>query len=138
MTADPGALLPVALHAADAARELMLTGPQTITEKSDRDLVSDVDLAIERAIRAYLRQATPDIGFLGEEEGQSGDSASGWLWTLDPIDGTSNYVTLPSGVVNGPTIGFVARGVGLSAALGLIGVAGAVIALLGPRLGSRA
>jgi fucose permease len=42
------------------------------------------------------------------------------------------------GVVNGPTIGFVARAVGLSAALGVIGVAGAVIALLGPRLGSRA
>lgn len=42
------------------------------------------------------------------------------------------------GVVNGPTIGFVARGVGLSAALGVIGVAGAVIALLGPRLGSSA
>ena len=90
MTADPGALLPVALHAADAARDLMLAGPQTVTEKSDRDLVSDVDLAIERAIRGYLQEATPDIGFLGEEEGQSGD-ASGWLWTLDPIDGTSNY-----------------------------------------------
>jgi fucose permease len=42
------------------------------------------------------------------------------------------------GVVNGPTIGFVARGVGLSAALGAIGVAGAVIVLLGPRLGSGA
>jgi fucose permease len=42
------------------------------------------------------------------------------------------------GVVNGPTIGFVARGVGLSPALGVIGVAGGVIALLGPRLGSRA
>jgi fucose permease len=42
------------------------------------------------------------------------------------------------GVVNGPAIGFVARGVGLSAALGVIGVAGAVIALLGPRLGSSA
>jgi fucose permease len=42
------------------------------------------------------------------------------------------------GVVNGPAIGFLARGVGLSAALGLIGVAGAVIALLGPRLGSTA
>ena len=42
------------------------------------------------------------------------------------------------GVVNGPTIGFVARGVGLSAALGVIGIAGAVIALLGPRLGSSA
>ena len=42
------------------------------------------------------------------------------------------------GVVNGPAIGFVARGVGLSAALGVIGIAGAVIALLGPRLGSSA
>jgi myo-inositol-1(or 4)-monophosphatase len=91
MTASPGALLPVALHAADAARDLMRAGPQTVTEKSDRDLVSDVDLAIERAIRGYLQEATPGIGFLGEEEGQSGDAASGWLWTLDPIDGTSNY-----------------------------------------------
>jgi fucose permease len=40
------------------------------------------------------------------------------------------------GVVNGPAIGFLARGVGLTAALGLIGAAGLVIALLGPRLGS--
>ncbi len=39
-------------------------------------------------------------------------------------------------LVNGPAIGFIARGVGLSAALGLVAAAGAVIALLGPRLGS--
>jgi hypothetical protein len=37
-------------------------------------------------------------------------------------------------VVNGPAIGFLARGVGLTAALGLVGAAGLVIALLGPRL----
>jgi fucose permease len=37
-------------------------------------------------------------------------------------------------VVNGPAIGFLARGVGLTAALGLVGVAALVIALLGPRL----
>jgi fucose permease len=42
------------------------------------------------------------------------------------------------GLVNGPVIGFLARGVGLSAALGLVAAAGAVVALLGPRLGSRA
>lgn len=42
------------------------------------------------------------------------------------------------GLVNGPAIGFLARGVGLSGALGLIAVAGALVALLGPRLGSRA
>jgi fucose permease len=39
-------------------------------------------------------------------------------------------------VVNGPAIGFLARGVGLTGALGLLGGAGLVIALLGPRLGS--
>jgi predicted MFS family arabinose efflux permease len=38
------------------------------------------------------------------------------------------------GVVNGPAIGFLARGVGLTAALSLIAVAGALIAMLGPRL----
>jgi hypothetical protein len=41
------------------------------------------------------------------------------------------------GLVNGPLIGFLARGVGLSAALGLLVVGGAVVALFGPRLGSR-
>ncbi len=44
-----------------------------------------------QAHRAHLAEATPDIGFLGEEEGQSGRPAGGWLWTLDPIDGTSNF-----------------------------------------------
>lgn len=90
MTDDPGSLLPIALQAAATAADLIRTRPATITEKSDRDLVSDVDLAIEREVRAFLATATPDIGFLGEEEGGA-DPATGWLWTLDPIDGTSNY-----------------------------------------------
>jgi hypothetical protein len=42
------------------------------------------------------------------------------------------------GVVNGPAIGFLARGVGLTGALGLVGAAALTIALLGPRLGSAA
>jgi fucose permease len=41
-------------------------------------------------------------------------------------------------LVDGPAIGFLARGVGLATALGLIAVAALVIALLGPRLGSPA
>jgi predicted MFS family arabinose efflux permease len=38
------------------------------------------------------------------------------------------------GVLNGPAIGFFARGVGLTGALGLVAAAGLVIAALGPRL----
>jgi myo-inositol-1(or 4)-monophosphatase len=89
---DPRSLLPVAFQAADIAADMMRTRrPATVTEKHDRDLVSDVDLAIERQVRAHLAGATPDVGFLGEEEGQYGSPAGGWLWTLDPIDGTSNF-----------------------------------------------
>jgi hypothetical protein len=41
-------------------------------------------------------------------------------------------------VVNGPAIGFLARGIGLTGALSLVAVGAAVIAILGPRLGSAA
>jgi hypothetical protein len=44
---------------------------------------------------------------------------------------TAGYV---GGLLNGPAIGFLARGVGLSAALGLVAAASGLIALLGPRL----
>jgi myo-inositol-1(or 4)-monophosphatase len=93
MTADPGSLLPVAFRAIDTASEIIRTHPlSALTEKSDRDLVSDVDLAVERAIRARLETETPGIGFLGEEEGRTGTPGAEWVWTLDPIDGTSNFV----------------------------------------------
>jgi myo-inositol-1(or 4)-monophosphatase len=88
---DPGSLLPVAFQAAAASDMMRTRRPATVTEKSDRDLVSDVDLAIERAMRGHLHAATPGIGVLGEEEGRSGSHGSEWLWTLDPIDGTANY-----------------------------------------------
>jgi myo-inositol-1(or 4)-monophosphatase len=80
------------MQAADIAADMMRTRrPTTLTEKNDRDLVSDVDLAIERQVRVHLADASPGIGFLGEEEGQASGPAGGWMWTLDPIDGTSNF-----------------------------------------------
>jgi myo-inositol-1(or 4)-monophosphatase len=92
VTADLGELMSIALTAADAARRIVhASGPAVITEKADRDLVSDIDVAIEREVRGYLRQVTPDIEFLGEEEGGDGDPGTGWRWVLDPIDGTSNF-----------------------------------------------
>jgi myo-inositol-1(or 4)-monophosphatase len=92
VTADLGELMSVALTAVDAARRIVhASGPAVITEKSDRDLVSDIDVAIEREVRDYLQQATPGIAFLGEEEGGDGDPGTGWRWVLDPIDGTSNF-----------------------------------------------
>jgi myo-inositol-1(or 4)-monophosphatase len=69
------------------------TRPQTVTEKSDRDTYTDVDVRIEREVRSYLADASPEIGFIGEEEGGNGQALNGdSVWALDPIDGTSNFV----------------------------------------------
>jgi myo-inositol-1(or 4)-monophosphatase len=89
---DLDGYLAAAMTAVDQARDLIRTRrPGMVTEKADRDLVSDTDLAVERAVRASLRENTPDIPVLGEEEGGPSTADTGWLWTLDPIDGTSNY-----------------------------------------------
>jgi myo-inositol-1(or 4)-monophosphatase len=92
VTADLRDLLAVALAAADVAGGLIRDRePTVITEKSDRDLVSDVDVRVERSVRRLLHEATPGIAFLGEEEGASGDSGAEWRWVFDPVDGTSNF-----------------------------------------------
>jgi myo-inositol-1(or 4)-monophosphatase len=89
---QPSAYLPIALKAMDLASELVRARlPSAVNAKGDRDMVSDVDVEIERAIRGYLRTQTPQVGFLGEEEGNA--PGEGELrWILDPIDGTANFV----------------------------------------------
>ena len=62
-----------------------------LTAKGDRDMASEVDYAIEEQVRALLAELTPDIGFLGEENGTSG-ATDGLMWALDPVDGTVNFV----------------------------------------------
>ncbi|MFG2049012.1 inositol monophosphatase family protein [Micromonospora sp. NPDC048935] len=89
---DYARLLPLAQEAVDLARDLMRTlQPGALTFKGDRDMASEVDYAIERAVRAHLAAKAPDIGFLGEEYGDSGD-ATALTWALDPVDGTVNFV----------------------------------------------
>ena len=75
------------------ATTLKKSQPSSVQHKGDRDTVTDVDLAIQRNMAAYLAQTTPDIALLAEEsEQQPKIESSEWLWVLDPIDGTSNFV----------------------------------------------
>ena len=53
-------------------------------------MVSEVDFRIERELREFFAKSTPDIGFLGEERGRSGDVDL--YWALDPVDGTANFI----------------------------------------------
>jgi myo-inositol-1(or 4)-monophosphatase len=83
-------LLAIAVRATARGAELMRTrDPGHLAGKGDRDYASEVDLAVERDLRAFLAEATPQVGFLGEEEGATG--TGGEQWVLDPIDGTINF-----------------------------------------------
>lgn len=63
----------------------------TVTDKGDRDLVSEADIASETAIRELLTARSPNIPILGEEGGGP-DPTHGLVWVVDPIDGTINHL----------------------------------------------
>lgn len=87
-------LLKVATEAVDLARSVLddSRSPGAVVAKGDRDMATATDFEIERRVRAFLAEATPEFGFLGEEEGPSGrSSADRPFWVLDPIDGTANF-----------------------------------------------
>ena len=60
-------------------------------EKRHADVVTDVDVAIEQELRQLFVREFPFAGFLGEETGEA-EGDSDYTWTVDPIDGTANFV----------------------------------------------
>jgi myo-inositol-1(or 4)-monophosphatase len=92
---DEQALLAIAVEAARAgASELRARFGQSqdgVRSKSTpTDLVSEADVASERAIRAVLGRLRPGDAILGEEGGASGSGSLRWV--VDPLDGTINFL----------------------------------------------
>ncbi|MDN5918018.1 MAG: histidinol-phosphatase [Pseudonocardia sp.] len=87
--------LELALRLADIADAITLprfrAADLTVSRKPDRTPVTDADTAAEDALRAALGHERPDDAVLGEERGDTGASANGRGWVLDPIDGTKNF-----------------------------------------------
>jgi myo-inositol-1(or 4)-monophosphatase len=61
-----------------------------VTHKGAIDMVTQVDLAAEAAIRDELTTHTPDIPILAEEGGGAWSADTRWI--VDPLDGTTNFV----------------------------------------------
>lgn len=56
-------------------------------------MVSEVDEAAEKVIIETLLEAYPRHAVLAEESGaQHGNQGSDFVWIIDPLDGTSNYL----------------------------------------------
>ena len=97
------AFLDVARQAVLAAGQLIrrqTNRPHTVSRKHGFDFVTEVDRQSEETIRGIIRSAFPEHSFFGEEqvsadsrsEDQLLDEATEYLWAVDALDGTTNFI----------------------------------------------
>ncbi|MGI9338515.1 MAG: inositol monophosphatase family protein [Gammaproteobacteria bacterium] len=60
--------------------------------KDDNSPVTIADRAAEKAMREMINKEYPAHGIIGEEY-QDENPAAGFVWVLDPIDGTRSFIT---------------------------------------------
>lgn len=94
-------LLQTALNAADAAAQVHIryfreVGVEEASEKGQSDFVSHVDLESQEAAMAVIHSAFPEHQLLAEEgegsENRAWPKDGGFLWIIDPLDGTTNFL----------------------------------------------
>jgi myo-inositol-1(or 4)-monophosphatase len=93
---EPSPFLATAIEAVRRAGRMQLDalgGAFAVRKKGVIDLVTEVDVAIERAFRALVAERYPDHDVLGEELGAPAAErpAARHCWIFDPIDGTTNF-----------------------------------------------
>lgn len=89
-------LLNIAVTAARLAGDIIVRQMEQldrikITEKNGNDYFTEVDIKAEQAIMNSIRKAYPDHGFIAEESGVHNEE-SDYVWLIDPLDGTTNYI----------------------------------------------
>ncbi len=91
-------MLNVAIKAARAAgaiinRAALDVESVRVAQKQVNDFVTEVDRAAEEAIIETLLGAYPGHGILAEESGRDhGAKNSDYVWIIDPLDGTTNFI----------------------------------------------
>jgi myo-inositol-1(or 4)-monophosphatase len=86
--------LTTAIEAVVRAGDIMMSrlgGEVRVDKKGTIDLVTEVDVAIERTFRALIAERFPGHDVLGEELGGSAVRPGVPCWVFDPIDGTTNF-----------------------------------------------
>ncbi len=61
-------------------------------KEDTNDPVSEVDHAVEALIRLRVGAEFPDHAILGEEVESHPAASEEWVWVVDPVDGTANFV----------------------------------------------
>lgn len=97
MTISP--TLAAMISAARSAGEGLLEDQARISSLTIRnkagvaDMFSEADLRAEASVKTALAAFAPEFGFLGEEGGLQAGSDPDHVWIVDPLDGTTNFLT---------------------------------------------
>ncbi len=91
------AMLTIAVRAARAAGQTIIRAYNELDRvevdaKGINDFVTNVDKEAEAAITYQIRKAYPDHTIVGEESGENRGENSDYMWIVDPLDGTNNFV----------------------------------------------
>lgn len=87
----------------------------SIKEGDYRNLVTSVDIEVDSFIKKSVQAAYPSEAIYSEESAEKGSSQKDSFWSIDPIDGTSNFSRgIPHFAV---CLGFVENGVCVSGAV---------------------
>lgn len=95
---QPSKTLAAMLEAARAAGAGLIADQATlatltIERKGVSDFFSAADVKAEETVRRHLEAFAPSYGFLGEEGGLIEGSDPDHVWIVDPLDGTTNFLT---------------------------------------------
>jgi myo-inositol-1(or 4)-monophosphatase len=83
-------------------RQINRGNPIDKAAKGRGNFVTETDVACEEAVLALLRREFPGHKVLSEETAETAEVwDEGWLWVIDPIDGTGNFARgIPTFVFN--------------------------------------
>jgi myo-inositol-1(or 4)-monophosphatase len=89
-------LLNIGMRAARRAGDLIVRSLSRldslkIDTKGRNDFVTDIDRNAEAEIIATIRRSHPDHAYLAEESGRGGGDSE-FVWIIDPLDGTTNFL----------------------------------------------
>ncbi|MEO6213562.1 MAG: inositol monophosphatase family protein [Vicinamibacterales bacterium] len=92
----PPVFLATAIEAVVRAGDVQMAGfgrDLRVEKKGAIDLVTEIDLQVEREFRAMVAERFPDHVVLGEEYSPPEDRArvAEFCWVFDPVDGTTNF-----------------------------------------------
>ena len=85
--------LATAIEAVLRAGEIQLAhlgSVMSVRKKGAIDIVTEVDVEVERMFRAMIAERFPDHDIQAEELGHV-DRGASHRWVFDPVDGTTNY-----------------------------------------------